>query len=202
MPVRVTIDTSPLVEAVINMLNRAGRDWYDESYRLTPVRKPQEGKEVGLRAPAHPVRLARASQLTNIQARLRRSLSTQASTRAAEIGALRGHAARAKFAQLFRYTEGPQKGQAPEIVATRGSKIVGVELTRGGTLKAGLELIPARREGNLVTVTLQNKVPYAAPQEYGFKHKGTGQIPGRRFMRGPRDNKILPGLREGRYLRG
>lgn len=203
--VRVTIDTSPIIQAAINILNRAGEDWFAESYKLTPVRKPNsKTDQAGSRSPQFPVRLiGTARGLSSSQVIERRNLAALTpKERATYIENLRGFKERGRVAKLFRYADGPNKGKSPEVVTTRGRRIAGADVTHGGTLRAGLELIPAKVEGNLVTIILQNKVPYAAAQEMGFKHKGTGQIPGRRFMRGPRDQKILPGLREGNYNRG
>lgn len=201
---KVTIDISPIFDAVVGILNRAGAEWLQASQEEAPVRKANTSSvEPGSRSSTFPVRQIHASNMTLGQKRLKRSLGTARSTRAASVAALQGYEARNEMAQLFRYAAGPLKGQTPELlVAGKGGKLAGAEVTRGGTLKAGLEIVPAVREGNLVTVVLQNKVPYAAPMEYGFDHKGGSHVKERRFMRGPRDNLILPGLREGRYNRG
>lgn len=201
--VKATFDISPLYRAVENILNRAGGDWYKAARKEAPVRQPAERARPGERSQAFAVRQIPVSQMTQSQKLLRRSLGIRPSTRAASVEALIGHRARSEAAKLFRYSEGPMKGQTPEILLGRkGGKLAGAEVTRGGTLRDGIELIPAVTEGNRVTIVLQNLVPYAGPQEYGFHHKGTGKIKGRRFMRGPRDQMIIPALRDGRYNRG
>lgn len=202
---RVTIDIDPIAEAVLGILNRAGSDWYQAARKEVPVRKPnQRTDQAGSRSQAFNVRLIGTSRgLSGPQTRLRRDLSTMTpKTRAEYIENLRGFAERSKVAKLFRYTEGPMKGKAPEVITARGRKVAGAEVTRGGTLRDGIEFVPAKREGNLVTIVLQNKVPYAKFVHDGFKHKGGKQVKERRFMAGPRDNLILPALRAGDYNRG
>lgn len=202
---KVTIDTSPLYEAAANILNRAGQEWLKAAQKAAPVRKPDtRPAEPGSRSEQLPIRLnVRTTGLSRTQQFLRSEIEEKGRNVVFR-RLVQRHGARAnlRLAKLFVITKGAHKGQAPALlVETKSGRLAGIA-SKGGTLRAGLELIPARREGNLVTVTLQNLVPYAAPQEYGFKHKGTGQIPGRRFMRGPRDNEILPALRAGQYNRG
>lgn len=201
----ITIDTGPIYDWAERVLAKAGADWLAASQKETPVRKPRDRKGAGDRSQAFRVRL-RGTGLTLGQRRLKRSLGTVPSTRAAVIASLQG-SARREYAQLFFYTEGPNKGRSPEVVLTRGSRIVGAEVTRGGTLKAGTKLVGPVREGSRVTITLRNDVPYARYVEEGFNHKGGkpvwgGRGKGKRFMRGPRDQMILPALREGRYSKG
>ena len=199
---RVTIDTAPIYAAVVDAMNAAGHEWLTVVKKRAPVRK-NTARRPGSRSQTHRVRLVGERGLTEAQRVLRRSLVGESpGTRAAIIGSRSGYNAARLAAGLFRYSEGPLKGQTPEVVLAKGSRVVGAQVVRGGGLRDSLELEPAKIEGQLVTIVLKATAPYAGPVEYGFKHKGGGEVgPHKRFMRGPRDDLIIPGLQQGLYFR-
>lgn len=201
---KVSIDISPIYSAVMDILNAAGRDWFQIAHKRVPRRKPTDRRHPGARSQSFPVRFRTGTKgLGRGQVELHQKFVTfSARQRAQHLSNLAGYKSLHQAAGLFRYTAGPNKGQSPEVIVVKGARLAGAEVTKGGTLADSIEVEPARIEGNRVTTVFKATAPYAKYMDEGFHHKGGGQVPGRHFAREPLHNVVLPGLREGKYLRG
>ena len=99
--------------------------------------------------------------------------------------------------EFFRFTDGPNKGQTPDVIDVRHGGLVGASKHRAGTLRDSIKIVGVQRAGSRVTMTIAATAPYAWLVHEGFTHKGgwgpnktgkTTRIKGQKFFKSPVDN--------------
>ena len=215
---KIAIDTSAISQTIISGLERFGSDWADLASSKAPRGKDLEPNDnTGTRSKPFGIRLGPPPDRSSTAYRERAEFLIRSNTpvqyknrpypseRAEHFlakGALsykRNHA----IASMFRFTEGPNKGQAPEILRVSGGRLMGASRKRSqpGRLAASIESLGVTGEGGKYTVMVKASAPYAKYVEEGFHHKGGGDVKAQPFMR-PAREELLLGLRRGDYFRG
>lgn len=109
--------------------------------------------------------------------------------------------------RFFRFSEGSHKGERPDelkILPARGPgglAVKGAVTTyRPGRLRRGIQPLPTKVRGSVVTGGYISKAPYSVFVEKGFHHKGGTEVEGKHFMKRSSED-LRPKWNRGQFLK-